>query len=77
MSDDIVPRRVLVDPASLYVTHIFDGEEVVRGGEDGQAYVATFTSFQTAKAFTDACVAGRVYVSALTAHQPSQGECEP
>ncbi len=63
--ESVGQRRLLLDPASMYVTHIFDGEEVVRGGEDGQAYVATFASFATAKEFIDACVQHRVYVSGL------------
>ena len=38
---------------TLYVTHIFDGEEVVRGGEDGQAWIATFASSAEATKFIE------------------------
>lgn len=49
-----------VHPSTLYVTHVFDGEEVVRGGEDGQIWVATFASGLQAKRFIES-VSGRVY----------------
>ena len=40
-----------LDVDTLTVTHIFEGEEVVRGGEDGQAWVATFASRGEADGF--------------------------
>lgn len=48
MSD---PITVEVDRRSLRVTHIFDGEEVVTGGDDGQVWVATFSSGAVAERF--------------------------
>ena len=39
------------DPATLFITHIFDGEEVVRAGEDGEIHVAVFTSTIDAEFF--------------------------
>lgn len=36
---------------SLSITHIFDGEEVVTGGADGQVWVATFASALNARDF--------------------------
>lgn len=46
-------ERVRVDPSSLSVTHICDGEEVVTGGDDGQTWVATFASRLAADMFLD------------------------
>lgn len=46
----------LVTPDTLYRTHIFDGEEVVRGGRDGQVWVATFCSALAAEHFITYCV---------------------
>jgi len=43
--------EVIVEPKTLYHTHIFEGEEVVRGDQDGQAWVATFASQAAAKNF--------------------------
>ena len=40
-----------VDPETLAVTHIFDGEEVVTGGPDGQTHVATFKRASDAELF--------------------------
>jgi hypothetical protein len=40
-----------VHGGTLYVTHICDGEEVVRGGEDGQRYIATFANPRDANLF--------------------------
>lgn len=40
-------------PDTLSVTHIFDGEEVVSGGADGQEWVATFASVIDAEHFID------------------------
>jgi hypothetical protein len=37
-----------IDTATLAVTHIFDGEEVVTGGPDGQTWIATCASSQLA-----------------------------
>lgn len=42
-----------VDPNTLYITHIFEGEEVVAGGEDGQAYVASFASHAAAGQYVE------------------------
>lgn len=33
---------VLVHPSTVSVTHVFDGEEVVTGGDTGQIWIATF-----------------------------------
>jgi hypothetical protein len=46
----------LVTPDTLDVTHIFDGEAVVTGGEDGQVWVATFASDIAAEHFVRYCV---------------------
>jgi len=35
---------VYVQPLTLSRQHIFDGEEVVTGDDDGQAWVATFAT---------------------------------
>ena len=43
--------EALVAPETMYVTHIFDGENVVRGGMDGQTWVATFASENAAEHF--------------------------
>jgi hypothetical protein len=42
---------VTVDPSTLTITHIFDGEEVVSGGHDGQIWLATFANRQDAEDF--------------------------
>jgi len=42
---------VKVDKSTLTVTHIFDGEEVVTGGEDGQTWVGVFSNSFTANLF--------------------------
>jgi hypothetical protein len=44
-------RACNVGNHTLTVTHIADGEEVVTGGEDGQAWVATFADPVEAKAY--------------------------
>ena len=41
-------------PHTLGRVHIFDGEEVVTGGDDGQVWVATFASAHDAEAFINA-----------------------
>ena len=38
-------------PHTLGRVHIFQGEEVVTGGDDGQVWVATFASAHDAEAF--------------------------
>lgn len=58
-------RIVEVNPASLYITHIFDGEEVVRGGEDGQAWVATFGTYRSAFRFCEWAARAALAVPAL------------
>lgn len=40
-----------IDPETLSVTHICDGEEVVTGGDDGQQWIATFADATTAELF--------------------------
>lgn len=52
----------LPDPESWYVTHIFDGEEVVRGGADGQTWIATFEDPFDAQAFIDTARKAKVSV---------------
>lgn len=42
-----------VNPETLSVTHIFDGEEVVTGGDDGQVWIATFANKAVAESFCD------------------------
>lgn len=44
---------VLIDTRTLAVTHIYDGEEVVSGGTDGQVWVATFASAVEADRFVE------------------------
>lgn len=46
-------RNVLCEPATLSVTHIYEGENVVTGGPDGQAWVATFASHDLAQVFVN------------------------
>jgi hypothetical protein len=36
---------------TLDVTHVFDGENVVTGGTDGQTWVATFSTMTLARLF--------------------------
>jgi hypothetical protein len=45
---------VSVDAATLLITHICDGAEVVQGGDDGQAWIATFATRPAAQQFVDA-----------------------
>jgi hypothetical protein len=45
----------LAAPNTLTVTHIFDGEEVVTGGADGQIWIATFATRLAADAFVRWC----------------------
>lgn len=42
---------VEVSSDTMTVTHIFDGEEVITAGEDGQVWVATFADPVTANVF--------------------------
>jgi hypothetical protein len=44
----------MVAPSTLEVTHVFEGEEVVTGGDDGQVWIATFASAQEARIWVDA-----------------------
>lgn len=46
----------LATPETLEITHIFDGEEVVTGGPDGQIWIATFASRIAAEHFVRYCV---------------------
>jgi hypothetical protein len=46
----------LAAPDTLYITHVCDDEEVVRGGEDGQTLVAVFSSKLAAEHFVRYCV---------------------
>lgn len=48
-------KAVLVDPETLFVTHIYDGEEIVCGGEDGKTWVATFADAHVAEVFVRFC----------------------
>lgn len=45
---------IRIDTATLTVTHICDGEEVVTGGADGQQWVATFATARHAEFFVKA-----------------------
>lgn len=40
---------------TVFYTPIFDGEYVVRGGQDGQLQIATFADEQQCKDFVNAC----------------------
>ena len=42
-----------VESSTLAVTHIFDGEEVITGDDDGQVYVATFATKQEAERYIE------------------------
>jgi hypothetical protein len=55
----------LVSPGTLSVTHIFEGEEVVTGGEDGQVWIATFASAPEARIWVDAMKAAGLPVQGL------------
>lgn len=48
-------RDMRIDTDSLTVTHVYDGEEVVTGGPEGQAWVATFSSANLARMFITDC----------------------
>lgn len=48
-------RRQEVEPRTLAITHIHDGEEVVTGGDDGQVFIATFASAAAADRYVSAC----------------------
>jgi hypothetical protein len=43
--------RTEVSADTLSITHIFDGEEVVTGGDDGQVWIGTFASHVQAVEF--------------------------
>ncbi len=59
-----VQVKVHVPVGTLYITHIYDGEEVVSGGRDGQAYVATFADIGEARQFVEYCLRTRESVAA-------------
>lgn len=44
-----------INTNTLSVTHVFDGEEIVTGGEDGQTWVATFGTAMLAQMFVTSC----------------------
>jgi hypothetical protein len=44
-----------IDTDTLGITHIFDGEEVVTGGVDGQVWIATFSCPVLARMFITGC----------------------
>jgi hypothetical protein len=45
-----------VDPGTLTITHVFNGEEVVMGGEDGQVWIATFADATEAARHVTRCI---------------------
>lgn len=45
--------RRSVRTSTLAITHVFSGEEVVTGGDDGQAWVASFADPLEARLFVD------------------------
>lgn len=51
---------VLVE--TLSTVHVFDGEEVVIGGDDGQAWVATFADANAAERFVNQSKRDCIYV---------------
>jgi len=57
-----VDKLELVEPDTLYVTHIFDNEEVVRGGRDGQTFVAVFASEFAAEYFVRCAVEDKMKI---------------
>lgn len=68
-------KLVLVRPETLSRTHIFDGEEVVSGDDDGQAWVATFASPIVAENFIVlACLQGKAIYAQRAA--PSEKSAE-
>jgi hypothetical protein len=62
---------ITINPATLSRTHIFDGEEVVTGGDDGQAWVATFADPTTADLFMQWCRARGVHPGGLRINRAS------
>ena len=46
-------RWVQVEPATLTITDIFEGEHVINGGPDGQAWVAVFADQKLAASVVD------------------------
>lgn len=52
---------------TLAVTHIFDGEEVVTGGTDGQVWIATFANASAAEGFVHLAKREKYYVLGIRA----------
>jgi hypothetical protein len=46
-----VSGLIVCPPHTVSVTHIFDGEEVVTGGDSGQIWIATFADRVAAEWF--------------------------
>lgn len=59
-----------VNPSTLSVTHIYDGEEVVTGGDDGQTWIATFADRSMAAHFVSYAKAHLFHVNGV--RRPSQ-----
>lgn len=68
-------RIIPVPVMTLSVTHIFDGEEVVTGGANGQTWVATFCDPGLAQIFVEYCQ--KHYYYALGVHNESPGLLPP
>lgn len=56
MTDPLLSSKTSYQPwpepvETLSITHIFDGEEVVTAGEDGQTWIATFACYLEADEF--------------------------
>lgn len=51
-----------VDPNSLQITHIFDGEEIITGGNYGEIYIATFASRRGAEQYVEFCKANIITI---------------
>lgn len=66
---------------TLSITHIFDGEEVITAGEDGQTWIATFASRGEAEEFVKSLKAepGTIVVGERRADRCIHGRvvCEP
>lgn len=52
-----------VNPSTLGVTHICDGQEVVTGGDDGQTWIATFADRSMAAHFVNYAKAHLLHVN--------------